>query len=171
MKTTGRGVALAALVVVVDQVTKHWALSALADGRTIDVVWTLRFALGFNSGFAFSTGSGWGPWIGVAAIGVVAAMSVAMHRADSPLARAALALIVGGAVGNIVDRVFREGGRLSGRVVDFIDLQWWPVFNVADSAITVGAVLLVVASLLAPSGVGAEGPGDAARSDTAGGDA
>lgn len=138
---------LALAVVAVDQVTKTWAVSALADGRTVDVVWTLRFALGYNSGFAFSTGTGWGPWIGLAAVAIVVVMSVAMHRSDSVRARLALSLIIGGAVGNIVDRMFREDGWMRGRVVDFVDLQWFPVFNVADSAITIGGALLVVASL------------------------
>lgn len=138
---------LALAVVVLDQATKMWALSALADGRTIDVVWTLRFALGYNSGFAFSTGTGWGPWIGLAAVAIVAVMSVAMHRSDSGRARLALSLIIGGATGNIVDRLFREDGWMRGRVVDFVDFQWFPVFNLADSAITIGGVLLVVASL------------------------
>lgn len=147
MKTTARGGLLALAVVVADQLTKEWAVSSLSDGRTIDIVWTLRFALGFNSGFAFSTGTGWGPWIGVAAVAIVVVMSVAMHRADSTRARLALSLIIGGALGNIVDRLFREGGWMQGRVVDFIDFQWFPVFNVADSAITVGGVLLVAASL------------------------
>lgn len=135
-------------VVVADQATKAWAVSALDGGRVIDVVWTLRFALGYNSGFAFSTGTGWGPWIGVAAVGIVVVMSVAMHRAESAAARWALALIIGGATGNIVDRLLREGGWMRGRVVDFIDFQWFPVFNIADSAITVGGALLVLASLI-----------------------
>ena len=55
-----------------------------------------------------------------------------------------LGLVLGGALGNLVDRAFREGsGFLGGAVVDFIDLQWWPVFNVADTAVSVGGVLLV----------------------------
>ena len=59
-------------------------------------------------------------------------------------------LIVGGAVGNLLDRLFREPGWLRGGVVDFIDLQWWPIFNVADIAITVGGVLLLLSSLRPP---------------------
>lgn len=125
-------------------------MSSLADGRVIDVVWTLRFALGYNSGFAFSMGTGLGPWIGVAAVGIVVVMAVAMHRADGWLPRLALSLIIGGAAGNIIDRLFREGGLMKGRVVDFIDFQWFPVFNIADTAITVGGALLVIASLMPP---------------------
>ena len=66
------------------------------------------------------------------------------------LAAVALAMIVGGALGNVVDRALRagNGGFLGGSVVDFIDLQWWPVFNVADMGVVVGAILLVVSSFL-----------------------
>jgi signal peptidase II len=56
--------------------------------------------------------------------------------------------VCGGAAGNVVDRLFRGDGWLHGAVVDFIDLQWWPVFNIADAAITVGAVLLLVSTFI-----------------------
>lgn len=135
-------------LVVADQATKHWALNALDGGRTIDVVWTLRFALGFNSGFAFGTGQGFGVIIGLVAIGVICWMLWSMGRARTRVMALALAFVSGGAMGNVVDRLFRNGGWLSGKVVDFIDLQWWPVFNLADSAITVGAALLVVGTVL-----------------------
>lgn len=151
MSRMRRAAALSVAVVVLDQVTKHWAQEALAGGRTIEVAWTLRFALGYNSGFAFSTGTGWGPWIGLAAVAVVSVMAVAMKRADNEGSRIGLSLIIGGAVGNIVDRLFRGDGWMRGRVIDFIDLQWWPVFNVADSAITVGGVLLALVALRGPS--------------------
>ncbi|MGA0862684.1 MAG: signal peptidase II [Ilumatobacteraceae bacterium] len=166
MKTTTRGGLLALAVVVGDQLTKSWAVSTLGDGHVIDVFWTLRLALGYNSGFAFSTGTGWGPWIGLAAIGIVVALSVTLHKAESSTARWALSLIIGGAVGNIVDRLFREGGRMNGRVVDFIDFQWFPVFNIADSAITVGGVLLVLSSLVStdsPSSADSEGDAESKR--------
>ena len=61
-------------------------------------------------------------------------------------------LVIGGALGNLADRAFRgHGGLLSGAVIDFVDLQWWPVFNVADSAIVVGACIAVVANLRKPA--------------------
>ena len=150
MSGTRRAAAVSAAIVLADQLTKHWAQDALTGGRTIDIVWTLRFALGYNSGFAFSTGTGWGPWIGLVAIGVVVVLAVAMRRADNEVSRIGLALIVGGAAGNIVDRLFRGDGWMRGKVIDFIDLQWWPVFNIADSAITVGGVLLAIMALRAP---------------------
>jgi len=142
-----RAAVLSLIVVVLDQWTKHWAQNALDGGRTIEVVWTLRFALGYNSGFAFSTGTGWGPWIGLVAVAVVLVLVAGMRRADNEVSRTGLALVVGGAVGNIVDRLFRGRALMRGRVIDFIDLQWWPVFNVADSAITIGGLVLVVMAL------------------------
>jgi signal peptidase II len=65
-----------------------------------------------------------------------------------PAQAIALGLIMGGAAGNLIDRLLRDEGLLRGAVVDFIDLQWFPVFNVADAAINIGAVLLVLALLL-----------------------
>lgn len=147
--TRARIVALAVLVVVlIDQATKHWAVSVLVDGRTIDVVWTLRFALGFNSGFAFSMGQGLGPAIAVLAIAASWWLWRAAIRADSAMVATGFALIAAGAIGNLVDRMFREDAWMRGRVVDFIDFQWFPVFNIADSCITVGAGILIVGVLL-----------------------
>ncbi len=138
--------AVAAAVVVVDQLTKEWALDALADGP-IDVVWTLRFNLAFNKGMAFSQGSGLGPIIGVVALCVIVGLLVSVGRSSSRLYPVAVGLITGGAVGNLLDRLFREPGWLRGAVVDFIDVQWWPIFNVADIGVTVGGALLLFTSL------------------------
>lgn len=143
--TSSRRLALVVAVgVALDQITKSWAVNALDDGRIIDVVWTLRFALGFNSGFAFSQGQGLGPFIGAAAVVVAILIARAMVTAQHRWSAFGLALILSGALGNVADRVFRGDGWLHGKVVDFIDFQWFPVFNVADSCITIGAVLLLV---------------------------
>lgn len=144
-----RGVTLAtALVVVVaDQITKHWALNALADGHTIDIVGSLRFNLAFNTGMAFAKGQGIGPIIAVVGVLVVAYLLVGLRRNTTPGALF-VGLVAGGAAGNIIDRLFRGDAWLHGAVVDFIDLQWWPIFNIADAGIVVGAASLVVASLL-----------------------
>ena len=139
---------LIALVVLLDQVTKSWAVSALADGRVIHVIGSLQFSLGFNSGFAFSQGQGLGPLVGAFAIVAVLFLMRAVRKATTQLSALALCAIVAGAIGNIADRIFREDGLLHGRVVDFIDLQWFPVFNVADSSITVGACVLIAAMLM-----------------------
>ena len=142
---------LATVIVVLDQVTKHWAVNALSDGHTVDVVWTLRFALGFNSGMAFSKATGLGPLIGVIATVAVVWLLSSLRKAGSQLSAVGMALVAGGAAGNVVDRLFRGPGWFRGSVVDFIDLQWWPVFNVADSAITVGGVVLALVALRGPS--------------------
>ena len=137
-------VPVAIIVVVLDQLTKWWALERLSDDRVIDLFWTLRFNLVRNAGAAFSTGRGLGPVLGVGAV-VVVILLVHYGRMVATLPTAiGLGLVLGGALGNLSDRAFRSGGGgfLGGHVVDFVDLQWWPVFNVADAAIVVGGLLL-----------------------------
>ena len=143
---------VALAVVVLDQLTKWWALERLAT-ENIDVFWTLRFNLVFNSGSAFSLGQGLGPVLGVLAVVVVVAL-VRVGRLVSNLPTAiALGMVLGGAVGNLADRLFRSDGEgfLGGHVVDFIDFQWWPVFNVADIGIVVGGLLLVLVAMRVPA--------------------
>lgn len=141
---------IAVIVVVVDQLTKHWALNALDDGRTIDLVWTLRFNLAFNTGMAFSQGDGLGPFIGIVALIVVAALLISLSRGGSRWGTLAVGMVAGGALGNVADRLFRGDGWMDGAVVDFIDPQWFPIFNVADIGVTVGGALLVITYLLTP---------------------
>ncbi|MET0727709.1 MAG: signal peptidase II [Acidimicrobiales bacterium] len=139
-------VGVAAAVVVLDQLSKHWALNALDDGP-IDLAGSLRLRLVFNDGAAFSVGSGRTTWIALVALGASAVIVRLGLRADRRLWALGLGVILGGALGNLLDRLVRDGdGLLGGRVVDFIDLQWWPVFNVADMALWVGIALLVVSS-------------------------
>lgn len=141
---------IAAVVVLVDQLTKHWAVTSLGNDRVIDVVWTLRFNLSFNQGMAFSTGTGMGPIIGVIALCISAfVVRWSMHQ-SSRAARVAAGLVVGGALGNVVDRLFRGDRWLRGAVVDFIDFQWFPIFNVADTAVNVGGAVFVVWTMLSP---------------------
>ncbi|MFM7950504.1 MAG: signal peptidase II [Acidimicrobiaceae bacterium] len=136
-----------AAVVFADQASKNWALNSLSDGRTIDLVWTLRFNLVFNSGMAFSQGQGLGRMIGLLAIGVAVWLWFSLRKATSRLSVIGTSMLIGGALGNVVDRMFRGEKWLAGAVVDFIDLQWFPVFNIADSAVTVGAAMLIFASV------------------------
>jgi signal peptidase II len=140
----------AAVVVALDQLTKHWALSALADGP-IDLVGSLRLNLVFNDRAAFSLGGGGNTTliatIGLVLVAVLVAMGLRAERTGWALG---LGILLGGALGNLTDRAFRAGdGFLGGRVVDMIDLQWWPVFNVADAALWVGIGVLLIDSLRA----------------------
>lgn len=137
-------------MVAVDQATKHWALQALADGPT-DLVGSLRLKLAFNDSAAFSLGGGRTTLIALAGVGVAAVIVHMGLRADRRLWAMGLGVVLGGALGNLVDRALRSGeGFLGGHVVDFIDLQWWPVFNVADAALWVGIGLLLLSSWREP---------------------
>ncbi len=143
-KTVAVGLLIATGVVLVDQLTKKWAVSTLGDGRRIHVAWTLQFNLTYNSGMAFSKGSGLGPYIGALAAIVVVGLLISLRRVRNTVTLVATGLIIGGAVGNIIDRLTRGEGWLRGSVIDFIDFQWWPVFNVADMCVVIGAAALFV---------------------------
>lgn len=145
-KATRRLWLLVATIVVADQLSKHWALNRLSGNRTIDVVGSLRFNLAFNKGMAFSQATGAGPIIGALGFVVIIAIVLWLRRSAQGLAAIAAGMIVGGAIGNLVDRLLRGDAWLRGAVVDFVDLQWFPIFNVADSAISVGAMLMIIAS-------------------------
>jgi signal peptidase II len=138
---------VAAAVVVLDQLTKTWALHHLRSGPR-HVVWTLRLNLTFNTGIAFSQAAGSTALVTIVALVVVALLLVIARRTSGVLTGVVLGLIIGGAAGNLVDRLVRHHG---GAVIDFIDLQWWPVFNIADAAITIGVVIAVVRAALAPA--------------------
>ena len=140
---------LIAFIVAADQATKHWALNRLSNARTIDLIGSLRFNLAFNKGMAFSQATGAGPIIGALAFVVIIVIVLWLRRYAQGLAGVAAGLIVGGATGNLIDRLLRGDAWLRGAVVDFIDLQWWPIFNIADAAISTGAVLMIVASVRA----------------------
>lgn len=141
---------LAGLVVVLDQLSKWVVLNHIQFGETIYVAPFWNWVLTFNPGAAFSflaDQPGWQRWFfAVLALGVSAWIAYELKKQPQQTLPAwALTLIMGGALGNVIDRV------RFGAVVDFI--QWhaagyyWPAFNVADSAITLGAVLLVFAQL------------------------
>jgi signal peptidase II len=132
--------------VLFDQLTKAWVVSNLQT-RTVDVAWTLRFQLTVNHGASFSLGTGFGAWIGLLALVVVGVLVWQGSSVRSRLGAVALGMIVGGALGNVLDRAFRgHSGFFHGGVVDFIDFQWWPVFNIADVGVVCGAILLVISS-------------------------
>lgn len=136
---------VAAAVVVADQLTKWWAVDRLSRGP-ITIVGSVRLALTRNSGGAFGLGSGFVPMVVLAVIALVVVLFVVGRSIDRAAIAVALGLVLGGALGNLADRVFRSPGLGRGSVVDFVDLRWWPVFNVADAAITCGCILLVLLS-------------------------
>jgi signal peptidase II len=142
-------VLLALGIVIADQLTKHWAVNRLTDDRVIDVIWTLRFNLAFNSGMAFSRGQGMGPIIAVVATIVIVWLLVSLRTSGGPLNTFGIGCVIGGAAGNLVDRAFRQEAWFNGAVVDFIDFQWFPIFNIADMAINIGAGALILNAILA----------------------
>ena len=143
-------VVLAGAVVALDQWSKDWAQAQLSSDEPRHVVGPVNLVLEFNKGAAFSLGTGVYPVVVAVAVVLVVALLVFSRRAvrggvDLPVATG-LGLLAGGAVSNLADRFLRHH---HGAVVDFIQLvSWWPTFNVADAAITVGAVALAAALLL-----------------------
>ena len=139
--------AIALAVIAIDQLSKHWAVNALTGKPPQHVVWTLQWNLSFNSGMAFSTGQGIGPIIGLVALVVVVVVVLGVRKNQNPLVAVAAGFVVGGAIGNLLDRLFRGDAWLHGSVVDFIDFQWFPIFNVADMGVNIGGALFVLWSL------------------------
>ncbi|WP_374929298.1 signal peptidase II [Kytococcus sedentarius] len=139
---------LAAVWVVIDQVTKEWALARLDRGEVVPVVGELlQLRLVFNPGAAFSLGTSATPVFTVLAIVVSLAILWFSRQVVSPAWGVALGLIAGGAGGNLIDRLVRAPGFARGHVVDFLALPHWPVFNVADIGVTCGAALVVLLAL------------------------
>ncbi|MGH9021759.1 MAG: signal peptidase II [Acidimicrobiia bacterium] len=135
-------------VVVLDQVSKVWAVAALSD-RSISIVGSVvQLRLARNPGGAFSLLPGSTPLLSVLALGVVGLVARAWWRTSDRVPVLALGLVLGGAMGNLADRLFREPGVLSGAVIDFVKVGWWPTFNVADSAITIGVAVIVGRGLI-----------------------
>ena len=147
----GMVAAIALIVIIADQITKIWAVSALADRNIIDLFWTARFNLTYNFGSAFGLGTQLGRWLSVVIVAVVIAVLMYARHITNRRMLVLFGAIVGGAIGNLIDRLLRaEKGFMSGGVVDFIDFQWWPIFNIADIAVVCGAFGLMVLSLREP---------------------
>lgn len=167
-------VVVATVVAFLDQVTKQWAVGRLEAGpctpeTCIDVIGSLRFHLHFNPGASFSTGAGFGRLFGLIAIVMTVVLLRMAAGATDRATPILFGVIAGGAVGNLIDRVVRaDDGPLSGEVVDFIDLQWWPIFNIADAGIVIGVLSVIVAQLL--GGDSAAENGDPAEERGAGDD-
>lgn len=145
---------LSLLVVVLDQLSKFWIMARFEEYEVLTVWPVFNLTLVYNTGAAFSflsDAGGWQRWFFIV-LGIVVSLVMVFWltrlRPVERLTGVGLALVVGGAVGNIIDRIWW------GKVVDFLQWHWqdwyWPSFNVADSAITIGVVLLLIDGLRAP---------------------
>ncbi len=132
---------VAALVVAADQATKTLALETLSDGPVDVIEGAFSFRLTFNSGGAFGLLQGLPGFFLAATIAIVGVILVWARKVERRGWLVALGLVLGGGVGNVIDRVVRDQG---GGVVDFIDFHVWPVFNLADAAIVTGVGLLLL---------------------------
>ncbi|MFY2859026.1 signal peptidase II [Mycobacterium sp. THU-M104] len=139
---------VAAVVLTLDVVTKVLAVKLLPPGQPVPIIGdTVTWTLVRNSGAAFSMATGYTWMLTLIATCVVAGIFWMGRRLVSPWWAVGLGMILGGAMGNLVDRFFRSPGPLRGHVVDFLSVGWWPVFNVADPAVVGGAILLVALSV------------------------
>lgn len=141
---------IAAVIVIGDQLTKLWISKLLAGGKFISLNSFLNLVLAYNKGAAFSflaSASGWQRYFftGISVVAIVFILYFMRRNAGQKLFCWAFSLILGGAIGNLIDRI------MYGHVIDFIDFyigKWhWPAFNVADSAITIGAILFILDEL------------------------
>jgi signal peptidase II len=151
-------------VVALDQLSKQWILSNVTEDERIHVLGPLSLVRRFNTGGAFSLAQGQGvfPWV-VSAL--VASLLVWFIRgiAGNDLrlrgtSLVAISAMVGGALGNQVDRLIRSPGWNRGAVVDFLATGFWPVFNIADTALFCGAVTIAVLALRSPKGTPVKAP-------------
>jgi signal peptidase II len=148
-------VALAAAVYLADQATKAWAVAVLTDQPPRELVGTfLQLDLIRNPGAAFSLGTGNTWLLTLLAAAVLVVILRSARRLGSIAWACAFGLILGGALGNLTDRLLREPGFGRGHVVDFLDYNGWFVGNVADIAIVAAAVLIAVLSI---RGIGIDG--------------
>ncbi|GFG85183.1 signal peptidase II [Mycolicibacter algericus] len=139
---------VAAVVLLVDVVTKVLAVRLLTPGQPVPIIGdTVTWTLVRNSGAAFSMATSYTWVLTLIASSVVLGIIWMSRRLVSPWWAVGLGMILGGALGNLVDRFFRAPGHLQGHVVDFLSIGWWPVFNVADPAVVGGAILLVTLSV------------------------
>ena len=157
-------VAIAVVVYLLDQLSKWWAVSELTDEAPRDLIGSfLRLDLIRNPGAAFSIGTG-NTWLLTIVAVVVLVVVVRVSRRLGSLGWAwALGLLLGGALGNLTDRVVREPGLGQGHVVDFLDYNGWFIGNIADIAIVSAAILI---GLLAVTGRSVDGTRDSGRHES-----
>ncbi|WP_220126939.1 signal peptidase II [Rhodococcus spelaei] len=141
-------ISIAVVILGLDLATKIAVVRFIDPGKPIRIIGdVVTLNLIRNPGAAFSMATGMTWLLTLVAIGVVIGVIKIGRTLRSPWWALGLGLVLGGALGNLIDRIFRAPGPLQGHVVDFVSVGWWPVFNVADSSIVCGAVLLVVLTL------------------------
>jgi signal peptidase II len=146
-------------VVLLDQLTKAWVVANHSDAPLSIIGEDVELRVARNSGGAFSTFTNATVVLAVLAIGLTIWLIRTLRRTTDTWTVVALALVLGGALGNLCDRIFRSPGVLEGHVVDFVRVGSFPSFNVADSAITTGAILLILLSFRKPPADAAPDPG------------
>ncbi|QLL23734.1 signal peptidase II [Actinobacteria bacterium IMCC25003] len=130
-----------------DFVTKAWALQSLSTEPRKVIGSLLQFTLVYNSGAAFSFATGFTILFSLIALSVVVATIYFAPRITSHGWQLTIGLLLGGVLGNLTDRIFREPSFLSGYVIDWIQIPHWPVFNIADSAICIAAAISFILSM------------------------
>ncbi len=135
---------IVAAVVTLDALTKRWAAVQFADGPVEIIPGFLSLTYVENPGAAFGSLQNAGPVLGVAAIVVSVALLYALRHPRPALEVAGFALVISGALGNLLDRILRGPGLLDGKVIDWVNLWWIPTFNLADAAITIAVCLLLI---------------------------
>jgi signal peptidase II len=130
---------------ILDLATKIWAVSALSNKPDIKVLGSFfQLTLVRNSGAAFSFAEGATVFLTIFALVVLGAIFYFAPRITSKGWAVVLGLVMGGIIGNLIDRIFREPGVLRGHVIDWMQLPYWPIFNIADSAIVIAALTSMV---------------------------
>jgi len=155
---------IAAVVLVFDVITKVLVVAYVDEGNPVEVIGdVVTLSLVRNPGAAFSMATGMTWLLTIVAVCVV----IGVIRIGSTLRSLwwaiGLGMVLGGALGNLIDRFFREPGPMRGMVVDFVSVGWWPTFNVADSNIVCGAILLVVLTLFGFEPDGTRKTGDSEK--------
>jgi len=135
---------VAVLVWALDQATKSAAVAWLGDDSVTIVPDVFWLTLTRNAGAAFSTGTGYTAALSLVALGVVVVVLRMARKLQDRWWALGLGLLLGGALGNVTDRLLREPAPLRGHVVDFLHLTHWPVFNVADIALTFAAITIIL---------------------------
>lgn len=143
-----RVLAAATVVLLLDQVSKQWAVETLATDPIELIEGLLSLDLTYNSGGAFGLLQGLPGLFTIGTLAIVAGILIGVRKLSDPRWAVPLGMVLGGGLGNAFDRLFRDAG---GGVVDFIDLHFWPVFNIADIAIVTGALVLLFIGWREPS--------------------